>query len=59
MSIHIYTPNCDAFCERSLRTGAISLMPPKDEPFGDRAGDVTDPFGNRWFVAAHFKDVTP
>lgn len=58
-TVHIYTPDCDALYERTLRAGAISLMPPKDEPYGDRIGGVTDPFGNRWFVATHLKDMTP
>jgi uncharacterized glyoxalase superfamily protein PhnB len=28
-----------------------------DEPHGDRAGAIADPFGNFWFIATHFKDV--
>lgn len=59
MTIHVYTPDCDALYGRALRAGATSLMPLKDEPYGDRIGGVTDPFGNRWFVATHLKDVTP
>jgi len=43
--------------EQALRAGAKSLMPPADQPYGDRSAGVTDPFGNQWFIATHIKDV--
>ena len=56
--LHLYVPDTDAVYEQALRAGAKSLMPPTDQPYGDRSGGVIDPFGNQWFIATHIKDVT-
>ncbi|MFY9729737.1 MAG: VOC family protein [Candidatus Acidiferrales bacterium] len=55
--LHLYVPDTDAVYEQALRAGAKSLMPPADQPYGDRSGGVIDPFGNQWFIATHIKDV--
>jgi uncharacterized glyoxalase superfamily protein PhnB len=56
-TIHLYTADADAVYERALSAGAGSIMPVKDQPYGDRSGGVRDAFGNRWFIATHIKDV--
>jgi PhnB protein len=56
-TLHLYVPDADAVYERALSAGATSIQPPTDQPYGDRSGGVTDPFGNRWFVATHIRDV--
>jgi uncharacterized glyoxalase superfamily protein PhnB len=56
-TLHLYVPDADAAYERALRAGATSIQPPADQPYGDRSGGVQDPFGNRWFVATHLRDV--
>ena len=55
--LHLYVPDADAVYEQALRVGAKSLMPPADQPYGDRSAGVIDPFGNQWFIATHIKDV--
>jgi PhnB protein len=57
-ALHLYVPDADAVYEQALRAGATSLMPPADQPYGDRSGGVIDPFGNQWFIATHVKDVS-
>jgi PhnB protein len=52
-TLHLYVPDADAAYERALRAGASSIQPPTTQPYGDRSGGVTDPFGNRWFLATH------
>jgi uncharacterized glyoxalase superfamily protein PhnB len=52
-SIHYYVEDVDAAYERALRAGATSLGAPSDRPYGDRAAEVADPFGNHWFLATH------
>jgi PhnB protein len=52
-TLHLYVPDTDAAYERALRAGATSLQPPADQPYGERNAGVTDPFGNRWFLATH------
>ena len=35
------------------------VMPPEEMFWGDRYGQVKDPFGYLWSVATHTRDVTP
>ena len=56
-TLHLYVPDADAAYERAMKAGATSIQPVADQPYGDRSGGVTDPFGNRWFVATHIRDV--
>jgi PhnB protein len=56
-TLHLYVPDADAAYELALAAGAKSIQPPADQPYGERSGGVTDPFGNRWFLATHIRDV--
>jgi PhnB protein len=58
-TLHLYVPDTDALYEQALRAGAESIQPPADQPYGDRSAGVRDPFGNRWFLATHVRDVAP
>jgi PhnB protein len=55
---YLYVEDCDALYKRALSAGATSISEPKDQPYGDRSGGVTDPFGNKWYIATHIKDVS-
>jgi len=55
--VYMYVENADEVYERAIRAGATSLYPIADMPYGDRMGGVTDPFGNEWYIATHFKDM--
>jgi len=57
LTLHLYVNDCDTVYARALGAGASSLREPRDEPYGDRNAGVQDPFGNRWFIATHIKDV--
>ena len=48
---YMHTDDVDALYHRALAAGAVSLLPPADQPFGDRLAIVQDPAGNRWFAA--------
>ncbi|WP_373848855.1 VOC family protein, partial [Achromobacter insuavis] len=39
--------------------GAQVTMPAADMFWGDRYGQVVDPFGHRWSIATHKEDLTP
>jgi len=56
---YLYVQDCDAIYRRALTAGATSLHEPVDQPYGDRSGAVTDPFGNQWYIATHIKDTAP
>jgi PhnB protein len=59
VSLRIYTQDCDAMVARALSAGATLTRPLQDQFYGDRSGDVTDPFGHVWHVATHKEDVSP
>jgi PhnB protein len=48
---YMHTDDVDAVYHRAMTAGATSLLPPADQPFGDRLAIVMDPAGNRWFAA--------
>lgn len=56
--IHLTVKDVDAFAERAVKAGAKITMPITDMFWGDRYGQLEDPFGHRWSVATHLKDMT-
>ena len=54
---YLYVPDVDAFYRRAIGAGGTSISEPADQPYGDRSGGVTDPFGNKWYIATHIKDM--
>jgi uncharacterized glyoxalase superfamily protein PhnB len=58
-SLWLYVTDCDAWIKRAVEAGAKPGMPPMDMFWGDRVGQVTDPFGLKWTIATHVKDMTP
>jgi PhnB protein len=59
ITLHVWSTNADAAFERAIKAGAKVAMPMMDAFWGDRYGQVTDPFGHRWSIATHRKDMTP
>lgn len=54
----LYVDDVDAWYARALLArGASSAGEPADQPYGDRVGAVSDPFGNVWYIATHIKDL--
>jgi PhnB protein len=58
VSLMIYTEDCDAMYRRALDSGAKSEREPADQPYGDRMSGVRDPFGYKWWIATHIKDMS-
>lgn len=57
VKIHLDVTNVDAFAQQALRAGATLIRPIQDQFYGDRSGQLRDPFGYTWIVATHQKDV--
>lgn len=57
--IHLQVSDVDAVIAQAVKAGATLTMPAADMFWGDRYGQVTDPFGHRWSVATHIRDVSP
>ena len=58
VSLHIYVEDVDEFVERAIAAGAILTMPVADMFWGDRYGQLEDPFGHRWSIGTHVRDVS-
>jgi PhnB protein len=58
-ALYLYVPDCDAVYRRALEAGAVSIMEPADQFYGDRHGGVRDASGNIWWLATHKEDVPP
>ena len=58
-SLWLYADNIDQLWQRAVDAGAKITMPLADMFWGDRTGTLVDPFGNRWNLAQHIKDLTP
>ena len=59
MTIHLYVEDVDATVARAVAAGAKVTMPVADMFWGDRYGQLEDPFGHRWSVATHTREVSP
>ncbi len=58
VSLYVYVPNADATFKQAVAAGATATMPMADMFWGDRAGNITDPFGYSWMIATHTRDLT-
>lgn len=58
-SILLYVEDCDALFKRAIAAGAKELQPPTDMFWGDRMGQLLDPFGHKWSIGTHKLDLTP
>jgi uncharacterized glyoxalase superfamily protein PhnB len=59
VTLHLSVPNIDEAFQQAVDAGATVRMPPADMFWGDRYGQVVDPFGHHWSLATHIKDMTP
>jgi PhnB protein len=57
--VHIYVKDVDKLYNQAVAAGAKVAMPLMDAFWGDRYGQLEDPFGHRWSLAAHNRDLTP
>lgn len=55
----IYVKDVDASFARAEKAGCTVRMPLTDMFWGDRYGQLADPFGHHWSLATHKEDVSP
>lgn len=56
-ALAIHTDDVDALWQRAVEAGAEVSHPLQDMFWGDRHGEIFDPFGHRWALAQHLRDV--
>ena len=59
MRLTLYLPDADAAWAKSLKAGCSVAMPIREQFWGDRYGEVRDPFGFVWAIATHLEDLSP
>ena len=58
ISLYAYVPDVDAVFQQAVAAGGTAAMPVADMFWGDRAGQIKDPFGYSWMIATHKQDLT-
>lgn len=57
-AVMLYVKDADAIYAKAVAAGATGVMPPADMFWGDRFGQIEDPFGHVWSIATHLRDMT-
>jgi PhnB protein len=56
-ALHLAVDDVDEVWRRALDAGATEFEPLNDAFWGDRTGQFIDPFGHRWALDQHLRDV--
>lgn len=58
LTISLYVTDVDQSFQKAIDAGATVIMPVKNEFYGDRAGQVLDPFGYKWMINTPIEEVS-
>jgi PhnB protein len=56
--MHIYSEDVDRLFNQAIAAGATVIMPVMDMFWGDRYGQLIDPYGHIWSIATHKQDLS-
>ncbi|HEY7530776.1 MAG TPA: VOC family protein [Gemmatimonadota bacterium] len=59
VALELYVPDVDTAYRRAVDAGATATCPPFDAFFGDRYGQLRDPWGHVWALAQRQETLTP
>jgi PhnB protein len=59
VALHLYVEDVDAVVQSAVAAGAKVTQPIEDKFYGDRLGQIVDPFGHVWSIGTHIEDVAP
>ena len=57
-AIHLYVEDTDAVYRKAVEVGAMPVMEPSNQFYGDREAFVIDPSGNHWYIATRIENVS-
>ena len=57
--LHFWADDCDKVWKKATAAGATEVMPLQDMFWGDRYGQVKDPFGFIWAISSQKEELTP
>jgi PhnB protein len=55
VTLHLQVDDADVWWNRAIEAGATIRFPLADQFWGDRYGQVVDPFGHSWSIASKIK----
>jgi PhnB protein len=58
VTLHLQVADVDAAWAKAVAAGAIVTMPLADQFWGDRYGQLKDPFGHKWSMAQKKESLT-
>jgi len=58
VKIHLQVDDVDAVAARALAAGAKVVQPVRDQFYGERSGQFSDPFGYTWIIATQKEELT-
>jgi PhnB protein len=58
VTLHLQVENVDAVWEKAVAAGATVTLPLADQFWGDRYGQLKDPFGHRWSMGERKANLT-
>jgi PhnB protein len=58
VNLYVYVKDVDKVFNQAVKAGATVTMPVMDAFWGDRNGQVMDPFGHKWGIATRKRDVS-
>lgn len=59
VGLMIYVEDVDKVYKRAIAAGASEIRPVENQFYGDRSGNLQDPFGHLWSISTHVEDVSP
>jgi PhnB protein len=59
VTISVYVEDVDSVVDAAAEAGATITRPVENQFYGDRNGQLEDPFGHRWSIATRVEEVPP
>jgi PhnB protein len=57
VGLMLYVEDADATFAQAIQAGGQKVRPVQDQFYGDRSGNLVDPFGHMWTISTHKEDV--
>ena len=55
VTLHVYSKDAEKLWQQAISAGAKITMPMEDQFWGERYGQLADPFGHRWSISKRVK----
>lgn len=55
VTLHIYSKDAEKLWQQAISAGAKITIPVEDQFWGERYGQIADPFGHRWSISKQVK----